>query len=68
MVTGLPKRHLTTAILFHDTLQRFRLGQGTGKNYLEAKLIQHLTSMREAVLYDIFLDLRKVYGTLDRER
>ena len=32
---------------------------------LEAKLLQHLTAMREAVLHEIFMDLQKDYYSLD---
>ena len=32
---------------------------------LEAKLLQQLTDMREAVLFKVFLDLHKSYDTLD---
>ena len=38
-----------------------------GTASLKAKLIQHMTEMREEVLYEVFIDLRKVYKALDRE-
>ena len=40
-------------------LHRFRAGRGTETVALEAKLLQQLTAMREAVLFDVFLDLHK---------
>ena len=33
--------------------------------FLEAKLLHQLTEMRGEVLYEVFLDLRKSYDTLD---
>ena len=46
-------RRLTTGIMFHDALHRFREGCGTGMY---------------TVLYVIFLDLTKAYDALDRSR
>ena len=37
-----------------------------GTSDLETKLLQQITAMREAVLYEIFLDLQKTYDALDR--
>ena len=39
-----------------------------GTAALEAKLPQQLTAMREAVLFEVFLDLRKACDALDWER
>ena len=39
-----------------------------GTAALEAKLLQQLMAMREAVLFEVFLDLRKAYDALDWER
>ena len=47
-------------------LHGFWAGRGTGTATLEAKLIQQLASMREEVLYVIFLDLQKAYDALER--
>ena len=49
-------------------LHRFRAGRGTETAALEAKLLQQLTAMREAVLFDVFLDLQKAYDTMDWDR
>ena len=54
--------------LLHDTLHGFRVRRGTGTNALEAKLLQHLTATREAVLFEVFLDIWKVYYALYQER
>ena len=68
VVTAILHRRLTTAITYHDALHGFRAGRGTGTATLEAKLLQHLTAMREEVPYVIFLDLTKAYDALDRYR
>ena len=39
-----------------------------GTASLEAYFLQQLTEMREEVLYEVFLDLRKVHGALDIEQ
>ena len=58
-MSSLLKRRLTAAIMFHDMLHCFRVGHGMVTATLEAKLPQKLTSMREAVLFEVFLDLQK---------
>ena len=35
---------------------------------LEANLLRQIISMRDTILYDIFLDMRKLHDALDRER
>ena len=67
-VARLLNRRITADILYHDVLHGFRAGRRKGTADLEAKLPQHLTAMREAALFKIFLDLRKAYNALDRER
>ena len=58
-VTGILNHRFTSMIQFHDVLHRFQAGRGTGNATLEAKLLHHLTAMREAVLYNIFLEIQK---------
>ena len=41
---------------------------GTGTASLDAKLIQKLTKIREEVVYEVFIKIRKAYDALDRER
>ena len=59
---------LTASITFHDFLHGFRAGRGTGTDTLESKLLKQLGTLREEVLYAIFLDLIKVFDALDRSR
>ena len=59
---------ITASITYHDFLHSFRADRSTGTTPLEAKLIQQLATMREEVLYVIFLDLHKEYDALDRGR
>ena len=56
------------AITLYDVLKRFRVGRGTGTVYLEDKLLQQLMSMREAVLFEVFLEPQKAYNAVDRDR
>ena len=67
-VTGLLNRNLTTDIGIHDTFHGFRSSQGTGTAFLEAKLIQQLTEMRDTVIYEIFLFPHKAYYALYRDQ
>ena len=66
VVTVILNHRLTISIALHGILNGFRVVCGTGTAYLEAKMLQQLTAMREEVLYAIFLDLHKVYVALDK--
>ena len=65
MLNGILNRIFTAEITFHDVLHGFRLGRGTGTSALEDKRLQQLMAMREAVIYEVFLDLQKAYNALD---
>ena len=52
-------------ITCHKILHGFSVGQGTGTTIIVAKLLHEMTSMREAVLHIVFLDLPKAYNALD---
>jgi Reverse transcriptase (RNA-dependent DNA polymerase) len=55
-------------IPFDDALHGFRPGRGTGNATLRAKLLTESSLRRGTMLYQIFLDLKKAYDTLDRAR
>ena len=57
---------LAAYITFHDILREFQADRGTGTASLEAKILQQLTSMREEVMYVIFLGMYNSYDALDR--
>ena len=57
--------HFTSAICFHRFLHGFWEVRSAGTTALKSKLIQYITAMREAVLYEIFLNLHKYYDALD---
>ena len=63
--TGIINWRLTAAVMYHGRFHGFQMGQGKGTAILEAKLLHKTTSMREAVLHTVLLDLQKVYNALD---
>ena len=65
MVMKILNCHLAAAIQFRDTLHGFCMGRGTRTASLEAKLLQQLMSVKEEVIYNIFLILYKSYDALD---
>ena len=67
VVAVILNHRLTASIYYHGFLYGFWEGCGTGTATLEAKLLQKLESMREDVLYVIFLGLHKAYDALGRE-
>ena len=62
---GILNCRLMAEIQFHDTLHGLSTGRGTRTTSLEAKLLKHIMSMREEVLYDIFLYIHKGYDAPD---
>ena len=67
-VSSLINRRLVVVITYHDALHGFQAGKGTATSAIETNLLQKLTAMREAVLFEVFLDIQKAYDALYRER
>ena len=67
-MSSLLNRRLMASIKFHDMLHSSRAGRSTGIATLEAKTLQHLRAMREAVLSDFSMDIQKAYDALDWDR
>ena len=55
--TSLLNQRLTASITLHDVLHRFWVSHGMGTTAIKAKLLQQLTYMRKAVLFEVFLDI-----------
>ena len=68
VISGIINCQISSSTQFHDALHGFCAGRGTGNTTLEEKLIQQIIDMREKVLHAIFIDLRKAYDDLDRDR
>ncbi len=60
-------RQLNT-LLLHEALHGCLNRRGTGTAILEAKLAQQLAHLEQEPLYGVFLDLKKVFNAMDRER
>ena len=67
-MSRLLNRRLMAAITFHDVLHRLWAGRGTGTSSLQVKLIQQIKATREAVLFEVFLDIQKAYDALEWDR
>ena len=59
---------LQDGIDFHDSIHGFRRHRGTATATIETKLRMQLAFRQQTPYYQIFIDLRKAYDTLDRER
>ena len=57
---------LNRSVVLHNTLHGFRAGRCTGTATLEAKLAQQLAGIVHDALFQVFLDVQKVYDSLDR--
>ena len=54
--------------MLHETLHGFKEGRGAGTATLDSKLLQKLAGITHNTLFQVFLDVCKVYGSLDREK
>ena len=57
---------LNSSVALHDALHGFRAGRGTGTAILEAELAQQLAGIAHKPLFQVFLDVRKSYDSLNR--
>ena len=57
---------LDRGVVLHDALHGFREVQGTCKTTLEANLAQQLSGIAHKPLFQVLLDIRKAYESLDR--
>ena len=55
-------------IPLHLCLHGFTKGRGTGTGTMEAKLAQQLSFIDQEALFATFIDLRKAYDAMDRDR
>ena len=55
-------------IELHDCFDGFRAKRDCVTGIIEAKLVQQLAYREQCPLYGIFLDLKKAYDAIDRER
>ncbi len=52
----------------HESLHGCWNGRGTGTAGIEAKLAQQLAHLEQVPFYGVFIDLKKAFDTMDRER
>ena len=57
---------LNQSVILYDVLHGFRLGRGIGTETLEAKLAQDLAGLAHEPLLQVFLDVCKVYKSMNR--
>lgn len=68
LISAIINRRMADAITFHQAVHGFCRGRGTGTAIIEAKLRMQLAQRTTKPLYFVFLDLKKAYDTLDRQR
>ena len=57
---------LRSFIVLHDILHGFRQGRGRGTAIMEAKLEQQLARIVHEPFFQVFLDVKKAYDSLDQ--
>jgi hypothetical protein len=68
IIASILAEHMNSTIKWHDCIHGFRAERGTGTAIIEAKLFQQLALVDQVPVFEIFLDLRKAYDSVDRER
>lgn len=68
VVSSIINARLAKAIVFHDAVHGFRARRGTGTATIEVKLRMQLAKRKLEPWYAIFLDMKKAYDTVDRDR
>jgi exonuclease III len=68
LVSAIINRRMAAKIDFHHAVHGFRSLRGTGTAIIEAKLRMQLAQRSTKPCYFVFLDLKKAYDTLDRQR
>ncbi len=56
------------ALSLHEALHGCRNRRGTGTAILEAKLAQQLVYLKQEPFYELFLNLKRAFDAMDRER
>ena len=57
---------LKQGVVFHDALHGFMVGRGTRADTLEANMDKQLSGLAYEPLFQVSLDIRKVYDSLYR--
>ena len=57
---------LKRSLNLHDALHEFREGRGTRTATLEENLVHEFAGLVHEPLFQVFLDVQKVYDSLDR--
>ncbi len=60
--------HRLETIVMHDSIHGCTQHRGTGTAIIEAKLAQQLAHLEQAPFYRVFIDLKKAFDAMDRER
>ena len=66
--TSIINSWLRSSIVLHDALHGFRQVSGTGTAIMESKLEQQLAGIFHEPLFQVLLDVRKDYNSLDQGR
>ena len=68
VMSSIINRRMMDTIQLHDALHGSCRGRGTGTAVMEAKLLAQLRCRIDEPLYMVFIDLKKAFYSLDRER
>lgn len=68
IVTGVLSRRINHAVSFHHCVHEFIPEKGTSTAILEVKLMNTLAAQMHGTVYQVFLDVSKVYDSVSRKR
>ena len=64
-LTSIINTRLRVAVSLHYYLHGFWQGWGMGKSTLEVKLVHHMAAIFHEHFFQVFLDMKKAYDSLD---
>ena len=67
IITSIINTHIRVVVSLHDALNVFRQGSGVGTVTLEAKLAHNMYVICHEPLFQLFLDVKNSYYSLDRK-
>ena len=68
LCTTIITRRLQDSVQFHDCIHGFRRKRGTATATIETKLKMQLAFRQQIPYFQVFIDLKKAYDTLDRKQ
>ena len=68
LISMIIHKRMMSSVEFHESIHGFRTNRGTSTAIINIKLRMQLAKREKNPLYMVFLDVKKAYDTIDRQR